>query len=140
MIHQPRVKVDDLIDRIRKGFAVSEAAIAEVRREVEVAKKFPDDSARTVYLSQSQILFNLVEGRRAKTALNIDLPCTELKMQKKNLSQTSTQILLGLEKFTDKRGTIIDQARYDAKYAEFTKILGQINHVEQSVRAINCEL
>jgi hypothetical protein len=66
VIHQPRVKVDALIEKIRKGFAVSEGEIAEVKRDVEVAKQFPSDSARTVYLSQSEVLFDLVERRRLR--------------------------------------------------------------------------
>ena len=140
VIHQPRVKVDDLIDRIHKGFAVSEAEIAEVRREVEVAKKFPDDTARTGYLSQSQILFDLVEGRREKPPLNLNLPCSELKTRKKSLDRTFMELLQGLNQFTDRQGTILNKTGYDAKYAEVMKVSAQKSHVEQSARAINCEL
>ena len=102
--------------------------------------KFPDDTARTGYLSQSQILFDLVEGRREKPPLNLNLPCSELKTRKKSLDRTFMELLQGLNQFTDRQGTILNKTGYDAKYAEVMKVSAQKSHVEQSARAINCEL
>ncbi|MFZ6799894.1 hypothetical protein [Undibacterium sp. Di24W] len=139
VIHEPRVRVDALISKIMTGHEVTETEIALVRKEVEVAKRFPDDTARTGYLSQAERFFGMVEGRIPKPKLNLKLFCVELLAKKKSLNQLLMSASVELAKYTKADGSVIDKALHKEKSDKLMDIFSELDLVNQSARAASCD-
>ncbi len=138
VIHEPRVRVDALISKMMAGHEVSEAEIALVRKEVEVAKRFPDDTARTGYLSQAERFFGMVEGRVPKPKLNLKLSCEELLAKKKSLNQLVMSASAELAKYTKADGSVIDKSLHKEKSDKLVAIFSDLDLVNQSAKAASC--
>lgn len=140
VIHEPRVRVDALISKMMAGHEVSETEIALVRKEVEVAKRFPDDTARTGYLSQAERFFGMVKGRIPKPKLNLKLSCAELLDKRKSLNQSVMSASVELAKYTKADGSVIDKVLHKEKSDKLMVIFSELDLVNQSAKAASCEL
>nr|WP_314858031.1 hypothetical protein [uncultured Undibacterium sp.] len=138
VIHEPRVRIEALISKIMTGHEVTEEESAVVRKEVEVAKRFPDDTARTGYLSQAERFFGMVEGRIPKPKLNLKLSCAELLAKKKSLDQLVMSASVELAKYTKADGSVIDKNLHKEKSDKLMAIFSQLDLVSQSARAASC--
>jgi hypothetical protein len=139
VIHEPTVRVGELISKIMTGHEVTEAEIAIVRKEVEVAKRFPDGTARTGYLSQVKVFFDLMEGRSPKPRLNLKLSCAELLAKKKSLNQLVMSASVELAKYTKADGSVIDKALHKEKSDALMAIFSELDLVNQSAKAASCD-